>query len=111
MIVTNFALPSTPKATTRLLAVAPLFALGQVFMTPGAMASLARNKVSEVLLLARHVHGDWSEMHEDDQETNLQAIEEGGRVLSAFAMRDQTKIWVITEADRSVTTLLLPEEY
>lgn len=111
MMQANIAVPAIPPVTARPLAVAPLFPLGKVFMTPGALTSLARNKMSEVLLLARHVHGDWSEMHEDDQETNLQAIEEGGRVLSAFAMRDQTKIWVITEADRSVTTLLLPEEY
>ncbi len=59
----------------------------------------------------RHQTGDWSEMVEEDQEENMRAVQVGTRVFSSYKMNSGEKIWVITEHDRSVTTLLLPHEY
>jgi len=60
-------------------------------------------------LLARHITGDWAEMCKEDQRANRRAVEEGSRVFSAYRLATGAKVWVITEADRSATTLLLPE--
>jgi len=60
--------------------------------------------------LDRHFSGDWGEVCEEDKAVNDDAMENGGRVLSAYSLRGD-RLWIITEADRSVTTLLLPEEY
>ena len=89
----------------------PLFSLGQVCYTPGALDALADNGQIPLTFLARHVTGDWQELCSEDQETNREALTCGARILSAFAMKNGTKLWVITESDRSVTTLLLPSEY
>jgi hypothetical protein len=65
-------------------------------------------------LLARHVFGDWGDLCTEDKESNERALAQGGRLLSSYEAglgRDATKVWVITEADRSSTTFLLPEEY
>jgi hypothetical protein len=62
-------------------------------------------------LLARHANGDWGEVNEHDRQANDYASEHGLRVLSAYTLRTGQKIWIITEADRSMTTILLPEEY
>jgi hypothetical protein len=59
----------------------------------------------------RHATGDWGEMCDDDKQSNEAAIGHGTRLLSAYRLCDQTKVWIITEADRSATTILLPEEY
>jgi len=89
-----------------------LFSLGQVVATPGAMETLEALEVSPISLLDRHLSGDWSDMEEEDQRANRQAIKEGSRVLSSYKLPPKnTKIWIITEADRSSTTILLPEEY
>jgi len=61
--------------------------------------------------LARHVVGDWGDVDEDDRAENELSVREGFRVLSAYHLRDGTRIWIITEADRSSTTILLPSEY
>jgi hypothetical protein len=61
--------------------------------------------------LARHVTGDWGDLNADDCRENEQSIHDGCRLLSAYLLSDGTKIWIITEADRSSTTILLPEEY
>ena len=90
----------------------PLFELGSIVTTTGAMRVLQDLDVSLIALVTRHISGDWSEMCEEDQETNKEAVKYGDRILSAYTLPDeQTKIWVITEWDRSVTTILLPEEY
>lgn len=97
---------------------APLFPLGQIVATPGALTA-ARHPMQFLELLARHLRGDWGCIDPDDAEANRLAVTEGDRILSAFPI-DPTKpcagygencLWIITEADRSVTTILLPEEY
>jgi hypothetical protein len=89
----------------------PLFDLGQVVGTPGALAALKEAEQHPVELLARHVVGDWGDLPEEDKEENELSVKEGFRILSAYKLQSGVKIWVITEADRSATTILLPEEY
>lgn len=89
----------------------PLFALGQICATPGALELLQENKQNPVDFVTRHTFGDWSEMDPEDQQSNREAVQYGSRVFSSYSTADGKKIWVITEADRSVTTLLLPSEY
>ncbi|MEM6457843.1 MAG: hypothetical protein AAF710_00460 [Planctomycetota bacterium] len=62
-------------------------------------------------LLFRHRTGDWSDMEPDDRDANERAVTKGSRVFSAFQVREDMRIWVITEADRSSTCVLLPDEY
>jgi hypothetical protein len=85
--------------------------LGFVMATPGALRALeaARQSVDE--FLARHMAGDWGELGPADWDENGLALREGLRILSAYTLRTGVKIWIITEADRSATTVLLPEEY
>lgn len=89
----------------------PKFPLGQIVATPGALEALAVAGVAPEDYLGRHVCGDWGTLSEDDREENELSLREGLRILSAYILPDQTKIWIITEADRSATTILLPEEY
>jgi hypothetical protein len=88
-----------------------LFALGQVVATPGALAALEKAGQTPDELIARHVAGDWGELPPEDAQANEDALDGSGRLFSAYLLNDQTKIWLITEWDRSVSTLLLPEEY
>jgi hypothetical protein len=85
--------------------------LGQIVPTPGAIDALAKASQSGAGLIDRHRRGDWGEVDSGDWALNDQALKDGDRVLSAYRLRDGTKIWIITESDRSVTTLLLPDEY
>jgi hypothetical protein len=87
-----------------------LFPLGKIVQTSLAKDELDKLNYSPLNLLRKHMSGDWSEMHEDDQQSNHNAIQEGSRIFSAYII-DGTKFWVITEADRSSTTILLPSEY
>ena len=87
------------------------FALGNVVATPGALDLLDRSATNAVELLLRHQSGDWGNVPPDDAKENLRAILYGGRLLSSYTLNDNEKLWIITEADRSVTTLLLPQEY
>jgi hypothetical protein len=89
----------------------PRFSLGQTVMTPGAIEAFQTNDQLPIELLKRHIKGDWGEVCKDDSEANEQALEHGSRIMSVYFLKDQTKIWIITEADRSATTLLLPSEY
>ena len=89
----------------------PLFSLGQVLATPGALAKLQQLGLSPLTLIQRHVHGDWGCVPIDDAEQNRWALNNGARLLSSYQLAANTRVWVITEADRSATTLLLPEEY
>lgn len=110
-----------------------LFDLGQVVATPGALELMHITDTSPLRLIARHVAGDWGDCHPDDAQTNNDAVREGMRVMSVYRLplieppvqvdstatnhaipphaTDDDQVWVITEADRSVTTILLPEEY
>lgn len=87
------------------------FSPGQIVWTPGARAALGRSGESPYDYLRRHLAGDWGEVCEEDREANEAAVEDELRLLSAYPLKNGEKIWVITEADRLVTTLLLPEEY
>ena len=87
------------------------FVLGRVVATPGVLAALAASGATPVPYLARHAIGDWGDLDEDDRRMNDLAATHDERVLSAYSLPDRTRIWIITEADRSSTTLLLPEEY
>jgi len=87
-----------------------LFPLGQIVATPSAISLLKKLNTDPRELLIRHVTGDWTEMGQEDQESNEQALKYDNRVFSAYTLQ-ATKFWVITEADRSSTTVLLPKEY
>ncbi len=89
----------------------PLFPLGQIVATPAALAALEAAGVSPWALLARHAKADWGEMDEEDRQLNALALINGERLLSAYTLPDRTRVWVITEADRSATTVLLPTDY
>jgi hypothetical protein len=90
---------------------APRFALGQTVATPGALQALAAAGQSPSALLERHVRGDWGLVEPEDAQANDDALHQGGRLLSVYATVLGTRLWVLTEHDRSVTTLLLPDEY
>lgn len=87
-----------------------LFKTGDVFATPAALSFLAENFRAPVDLVIKHVGGDWGDLEEDDIQSNKRALQYGGRIFSSYHIGDG-KVWVITEADRSMTTLMLPEEY
>ena len=91
------------------------FNLGQCVATPAALAAFETNGSFPIGFLMRHQAGDWGELSARDRRANEVAIhpdpELCARILSAYRLADGTKIWIITEADRSVTTVLLPEEY
>ena len=97
--------------TTSVPSGMPLFPLGQTVATPGALAALDLAGVVAEALLDRHMRGDWGALGEDDRQTNAQALTSGERLLSAYVLPDATRVWIITEADRSATTLLLPSDY
>ena len=86
--------------------------LGRLLSTPGAIDAMARAGQDPAELLIRHRSGDWGDVDAVDAAANTHAAIEGDeRVLSAYTLSDGTRLWVITEADRSCTTLLLPDEY
>ena len=89
----------------------PRFALGQVVATPGALRALEETNQLPFEFLARHQAGDWGEVDEEDRAENELSVVKGFRILSTYRTSTDIKIWVITEADRSATTILLPEEY
>ena len=91
---------------------APLFPLGRVVATPGALSVLAEASVGPLALLRRHASGDWGEVPREDARENERSLKHGWRLLSSYPLgEDGSRVWVITEADRSSTCLLLPEEY
>lgn len=87
----------------------PKFPLGRVVITPNALAQVPHEDV--LAALRRHVHGDWGEVGVEDQNENNRSLREGFRILSAYRASNGTRFWIISEADRSVTTILLPEDY
>jgi hypothetical protein len=89
----------------------PLFNLGQLVATPGALRALESAGESPFAYVERHVTGDWGDLVEEDKQENELALKSGFRLFSSYRLRDETKIWIITEHDRSATTLLLPSEY
>ena len=94
----------------------PRFALGRLVATPAALSALEKAKTSSLPLVARHAAGDWGDLDDHDKAANDDALLSGARLLSAYTLADQTKVWVITEAagddgHRASTCVLLPEDY
>ena len=85
------------------------FPVGEIVITHGAMAQLTQDEAVKGLL--RHVSGDWGALDEHDWKENDAALEYGFRIFSSYVTPDGTTFWIITEHDRSVTTILLPNEY
>lgn len=90
-------------------ATQPRFPLGQVVATQGVLAAIPQAEMMKAL--DRHVHGDWGEVDAEDARENELSLKESFRLLSVYTSAAGVRFWVITEADRSSTTLLLPEEY
>ena len=87
----------------------PKFPLGQVVITANAARTLRQEDV--VIAIRRHARGDWGELDEQDRQQNQAALKEGTRLLSAYHASNGVKFWIITEWNREVTTVLLPEDY
>jgi len=87
----------------------PRFECGRVVATPGALGEIDAEDIARSL--ARHLAGDWGDCGREDWAENELSLREGFRLFSVYHDRRGTKFWIITEADRSVTTVLLPDEY
>ena len=85
--------------------------LGQVVVTPAALLALEEAGQSPEEFLERHQSGDWGEVGAEDWKENELSVKKGYRVLSTYTLSTRKTIWIITEADRSATTVLLPEDY
>jgi hypothetical protein len=86
-----------------------LFRLGQIVATPNALAHLSQGDI--LVGIQRHQAGDWGDLGEADRQENTLSLEKGLRLFSVYRGRNGTKFYIITEWDRSVTTVLLPEDY
>ncbi len=120
-LVTGYLADPTPRQLQRVLShherlvqeysQPGRFDLGYVVQTPGAQEALDAAFHSPVEFLLRHKQGDWGELEPEDLLENERALVHGSRLVSAYHTRQDDKLWVITEWDRSVTTVLLPREY
>ncbi len=88
-----------------------LFSPGRIVSTPGALEAMRVSGVNPLTLLARHLAGDWGDICESDRRENEYSLKEGFRLLSSYTLPSGCPVWLITEADRSLTTFLLPSEY
>ena len=91
--------------------IIPLFDLGQIVATPGALSALDAAHINAATLIDRHVSGDFGNLDAHDIAQNHDAAMNGYRILSSYDLSTGATVWIITEWDRSVTTLLLPSEY
>ncbi len=89
----------------------PLFPLGELSITPGALELLKKQATPPLRFIARHWFGDWGDIGEADHQANQDALVDGDRLFSAYDLDAEHRLWIITAADRSTTTLLLPKEY
>jgi len=94
----------------------PLFQLGQVVATPGALGALEKAGQTPWELVAQHIQGQWGVVDAEDAQSNNDAVKDGSRILSVYLLKNGVKVWIITEAadddgNREATTLLLPDEY
>ncbi len=85
------------------------FATGQMVATPGALEAITALELTS--FINRHINGDWGNLDEEDKKMNDDALVHGNRLMSSYTTEQGVKIWIITEADRSSTTVLLPEDY
>lgn len=88
-----------------------LFRLGSVYFTPEAQEALRQADLAPSYLLELHATGDWGDLSQEDKAANDEAVKLGGRILSAYNLPDGDAVWIITEADRKKTTILLPDQY
>ncbi|HUT79508.1 MAG TPA: hypothetical protein VM285_17560 [Polyangia bacterium] len=106
---------SEQAATTERVSESPggfgLFPLGRLVATPAAIDALAESGETARPYLRRHLRGDWGELSAHDRLENDGALGHRLRLLSAYSLQSGVKIWLITEADRSATTILLPDDY
>ena len=100
--------PSRPAESARMT---PRFELGRIVATPGALVSLSEAGQTPAQFLGRHINGDWGDVDDEDRQANEQSLLDDSRILSAYRLSTGERLWIITEADRSSTTLLLPSEY
>lgn len=121
---TNAAAPA-PTTPTIIYSNTARFPLGQIVATPGALELLQETGFSAAALISRHVHGDWGDLCEEDRAENEFAVSRRLRILSCYRLVDAARLaatptekrsslptlWIISEADRSVTTLLRPSDY
>lgn len=111
---------STPapvqKTDSPISSAVPIFQVGHLVATPGAMVFMAKHQIEPLDLLRRHQQGDWGDLDQHDRAANLAALKDGSRLLSSYEI-DHQKLWVITEAagddgvTRASTCILLPKEY
>lgn len=87
------------------------FSLGRIVATPAALAALAASRQLPADLLARHASGEWGEICSEDKLLNDEALLDGSRILSSYRLVNNETLWIITEADRSSTCILLPDDY
>ena len=88
-----------------------LFRLGRLCVTTGAIRALTSAAADPIEYVARHLAGDWGDLDAAESAANDRALQLGERIISAYRLANDEKIWIITEADRSATTILLPSEY
>ena len=85
--------------------------LGQIVATPGSLQAIEEAGQTPAEFLKRHQQGDWGEVCGEDWQLNDESLKDGTRILSAYRTAKNVRVWIITEADRSSTTILLPDEY
>ncbi len=103
--------PGTPPqaGSTPIKSRGPKFDSGKIVVTPAALAAISQDDIAAAL--DRHFDGDWGNVCPDDALENDDALKVGERLLSVYDAANQTRFWIITEADRSITTVLLPSDY
>lgn len=89
----------------------PLFRAGQIVATPGALALLEQAHKTPMELLVRHLRGDWGDLCPEDKAENELSLKRGYRLMSSYKIKETETLWIITEADRSATTMLVPNDY
>ncbi|PYC25239.1 hypothetical protein DMX02_04050 [Pseudomonas jessenii] len=92
-------------------ALTPMSEHGALVITQGVDALMRAQRLEPFQFFGRHIQGDWGDICDEDRGLNEEALMSGNRLMSVYNINDELKIWIITEADRSVTTILLPEEY
>lgn len=99
---------NTPPPNTAPLPI--LFSTGQIVATTGALRLLEQHGILPITLIEKHIRGDWGIVPPEDAAANNDAVNQGSRILSSYSVGGD-RVWIITEWDRSSTTLLLPDEY
>lgn len=101
--------PKTGEWSPLMCSIIAKFKLGHIVTTPNALTRLTHNDI--LTAIGRHQAGDWGDVSDDDRQENELSLKEGFRLLSVYHSANGVKFWLITEADRSATTVLLPEDY